>query len=359
MFPVSVSHVCSAWRQIAFRTPSLWRRISLSPNEDMWRERIHRARACSLDVQLLPWVTTRPGRPRPQYLDVYTVQWYMYLVLPLIQHWRSLEIMFTDFAPFLWNSALSGCCSKSSRARALLLEDLSLMYRANDDSKEFCLFSGCAPRLRRVTLDGIRLTWLPSLFSNLSYLDYTHHGFTNSHQAVDDVLSILQVSSSLKELRLLFPQKRVRHSLPSRSNPVTRRITLPVLTHLQLRVEGGDIPYELAHLMTLISSPSLISLRLIDLGRRNTFFPHLHTFFRGYTVSPSLRILRIENGWYDSHMLTTVLRKLPNIRQLVIRRPNVPDQIIHMARSRKGSRWAGEPHGRGSRRFHHPSIQLT
>lgn len=355
MFPVTVSHVCRNWRQIAFRTPALWRRITLTPQTDMWQERIHRARACTLDIQLLDQITTGSGLPRQQRLDVHTVYWYMYLVMPLIRRWRSLEIDFTVPSPYLWNAALSGCCSKSTRAQALALEDLSLVYRANDDSKEFCLFSGIAPRLRHVTLDGIRLTWLPSLFSNLSYLDYTHHGFTVGHQAVEDMICMLEVSSRLAELKLLFPRKPNPHH-PFLPHPVTRRVLLPFLINLHLRVEGPDIPFELAHLMTLIDTPSLAFLRLIDLNQRPLSFPNLKSFFYVYPLPPSLRILRIEHGWYDSRMVTPALRALPNIRQLVVRRRHAPDQVLNLnPRSPKGTRWTRDIYGQ--MHFHvHPNL---
>lgn len=268
MFPVIISHVCRTWRQVAFSTPTLWRRVTLSPQMDMWRERIRRAGVCTLDIQLFPCVTPRSGPPQRQFLDIHAVQWQMHVVTPFLRRWRSLEIVFTDYSPFLWNAALSVCCSKSSRAQALALEELSLIYHANDDTKEFCLFSGFAPRLRRVTLDGIRLTWLPSLFSNLTHLDYTHHTFTIEHQAVHDVISMLEVSTRLVELKILFPRKHTP-VVPTRPHPISRRVLLPFLSHLHLRVEGSDVPFELAHLMALVLTPYLSSLQLIDVDRRH------------------------------------------------------------------------------------------
>lgn len=357
MLPVVVSHVCSTWRAIAFRTPSLWRRITLSPRMDMWRERMHRARACSLDVQLLPWVKFRSGIARRQYLDIHTVQWYMHLVVPFIYRWRSLEISFTDYSPYLWNAALFGCCSRSNRAQALMLEELSLVYPRNDDTKEFALFSGCAPRLRRVTVDGIRLAWLPSLFGNLTFLDYSHHAFTWGHEAVNDVISILQVSSRLTELRILFPQKRVT-TLPPRTPPVNKRIVLPYLTHLYARVDGAAIPLELAHLLSLVHTPSLISLRLIDLTRRHHSFSNLAAFFQLYSLPRTLRIVRIEHGWFDQNLIFPLLYALPSIRHLVVRRPHAPDMFYDLISRRwKAGNKIEDTFGYSSFHARHPSIQ--
>ncbi|KAG6850347.1 hypothetical protein H0H93_014620 [Arthromyces matolae] len=334
MFPVRISHVCHKWRHIALHTPTLWRRIMLGPSIDMWKERISRAGTCTLDVQLLPLRTARWQAHHREYLDATTVQWYFHLVTALLQRWRSLEVVFTDYSPYLWNAALSGLCSRSRRALAPAMRDLTLVYRANDDTKEFTLFGGYAPNLRNVTLDGIRLTWLPSLFSNLTYLDYTHHGFTVGHQAVFDVINVLEVSSRLVELRILFPPPRLQ-VYHTRSNPVTRRVILSSLQHLHLRVEGSDIPFELAHLMTLVLSPSLISLSLIDIDHRYTVFPSLKSFFYVFAIPPSLRSLRIEHRWYDPRMVSPIVSALPHLRQVVVRRPQMPDQVLNLT-YRKG-----------------------
>ncbi|KAG6841697.1 hypothetical protein C0991_007967 [Blastosporella zonata] len=276
--------------------------------------------------------------PEHKFVDAITVQWYFHPVTPLLRRWRSLEIVFTDYAPYLWNAALSGCCSQSRRSQAPALQELTLIYRANDDTKQFCLFAGIAPRLRTVTIDGVRLTWLPSLFGNLTFLDYTHHGFSVEHQAVHDVISMLEISSRLVELRILFPPKQ-RPPPPTRSQPVTRRVILRFLKHLHLRVEGSDIPFELAHLMTLVFTPSLTSLRLIDVDHRHPAFPSLKSFFYVCAITPSLRFLRIEYGWYDPRMMSSILSALPHLRQVIVRRSHMPDQVHNLtSRDRKGHR---------------------
>ena len=325
MFPVTMSHVCRAWRELALRTPALWRRITLGPREHMWRERIRRAKSCSLDIQLLSWISTKSGTPLPRYLDVHMVQWYMHLVTPHINRWRSLEISFTTYSPFLWNAALSDCCGTGRRVFAPLVRDLSLIYPLNDDTKSFTLFAGFAPQLRRLTLDGLRLTWLPSLFQNLTFLDYRHHRFSSGYQAVREVLAMLQISSRLVHLQVLFPWRgdgacallEPRH----RCTPVT----LPVLTYLHIRVNGKDIPFEMIHLMTHISAPALSSLHLLDLAHSQSPFPHLHTFLKAYSPPLSLKTLRVEHGWYNSHLISS-FSTLPHLQQFIVKRPQRHDQ---------------------------------
>jgi len=320
--PITVSHVCRQWREISLRTPSLWQRVRLSPHERLLREWIDRARTCPLDVELLPWRETRGGSRRSQDLNAYTVQWYMYIVLPFIHRWRSLHLLFTDYQPYLWRGALAGCGPP-----APALEELSLVYRLNDNTEEFLLFSEHAPRLRRLTVDGIRLVWSPQLFANLTYLDYTHHGFTSGHRAVEDVISILSISTRLVDLRLLFPRGQVA-VLPSRSDYVTTRIRLRHLLHLQLTVDGSDIPFELAHLVTLISARNLSSIRLVDLGHSHSSFPTLKSFFFVFPIPRSLSTIEIGHGWYDPRMIQPLSQSLPKLSKIVVKRARLPDQVL-------------------------------
>lgn len=335
-FPVTISHVCHQWRRIALQTPSLWRRVTLSPKERMWKERIRRSRACTLDVQLLPSPfkiskslgrsARTPDKPVID-LDPYSIQWHMHMVIPYLTRWRSFEVAFPSYAPCLWKAALSRICSRRG-AQAPQLEDLHLTYRQNDDPEAFTLFSGSAPKLRSVTLIGIRLNWLPSLFANLSTLNYTHHGFTVGYQAVQDVVDILSVSSALVELSIAFPRK-ASPCLPSRSKPVHTRVLLSRLQHLTFRVEGSDIPYELAMLSTLLLTPSLTALSMVDALHSYTSFSSLKQFFYGYPLPRTLEHVRLEWGWYDSRMIQPLTQGCRSIKDIVVKKRG-GEQLIHL-----------------------------
>lgn len=333
--PVIVSHVCQQWRRIALQTPALWRRITLSPKERMWKERIKRSKTCTLDVQLLPSPSKLPkslGRSSRKVdkpvidLDPYSIQWHMHMVIPYIARWRSFEVAFPSYAPCLWKAALSRICARRG-AQAPQLQDLHLTYRQNDDPEAFTLFSGSAPKLRSVTLNGIRLNWLPSLFANLAALDYTHHGFTVGYQAVQDVVDILSVSSALVELSLAFPRK-ANPCLPARSKPVHTRVLLDRLQHLTFRVEGSDIPYELAMLSTLLLTPSLTTLSMVDALHSYTSFSSLKQFFYGYALPRSLEHVELEWGWYDSRMIQPLTQGCRNIKDIVVKRRG-GEQFVH------------------------------
>jgi len=294
----------------------------------MWRERIYRAKACSLDVELGDGVSPAQtgGRSRAPHFDIHTVQWYMHLVLPFIHRWRSLHISFINYAPFLWNAAISACCETGTNAHAPLIEELSLIYPANDDTKEFTLFDGVAPKLKRLTIDGIRLAWLPSLFQNLTFLDYTHRRPIRGNKAVSLVFSMLEVSKQLRELRLCFSSGQdVDNSQLSGHVRAHRRISLPLLAVLHLRIDGSDIPVELIALLPLLSFPSLTSLRLLDSNHSPEPFAYLSTFFRMFRIPSMLRSLRMEAGWVDHRMLPSLFRFLRVLGRIVISATCLPD----------------------------------
>jgi hypothetical protein len=339
-FPIIVSHVCSAWRDVALHTPSLWRRITLNSNAhyrlDMWRERIHRAKVCSLDIEVGEFPSHCGRKPPKSYFDIHTVQWHMHLVLSFISRWRSLKLSFPHYAPFLWNAALSTCCGAGRGVYAPLIEELSLVYPANDDTKVFTLFGGVAPRLTRLTIDGIRLAWLPSLFGNLTFLDYTHRGPIRGNQAVALVLDMVEVSSRLQELRISFPSYvNDLRPLPGHAR-AHKQVALPFLSILHLRIEGPDIPYELYSLLPHLTFPSLISLHLLDLHRSLHTFPRLGPFLQVFRPPPSLKYLWMECGWVDNQILPSMLRSLKGLRRAMVNGAKVPDSYFVGVAGRRG-----------------------
>ncbi|KZT09306.1 uncharacterized protein LAESUDRAFT_647525 [Laetiporus sulphureus 93-53] len=327
MLPMVLSHVCRAWRCLALHTPALWRRITLDHRLHLWARRIHRSKTCTLDIELLPPPLPSNGFNRVPSHDARVVQYYMQLVDPLIHRWRSFEVRFDTYAPHLWNAALSAC-RDTPEAQAPFLQELTLVYRGNDDSTEFVLFNGVAPRLRRATLCGIRLAWLPSLFENLVFLDYTHHGFTRSLEAAAEVLNMLQVSCHLQELRIAFPWRG--DSIARYPTPAPRSVSLAQLHTLTISVEGPDIPCALWLVLSRLSLPAVRILRLRSRYpfRRPTIFPRLHYVLRDLPPMPSVDYLYLEHGWLDTHFVFPLLLGLPRLEHLCLHGPRVTEPFL-------------------------------
>ncbi|KAF9257514.1 hypothetical protein L218DRAFT_111327 [Marasmius fiardii PR-910] len=333
-FPITVSHVCRFWRELSLRTPLLWSTIHFAPRTSALRERTLRAKACPLDI-VIQELPTRP-------FNFYEIQRYMCFATSHIHRWRSLNITILNYVPYLWNAALSECCS-SHHSQAPTMEELSLVYRKNDDTKEFCLFSGYAPRLRRVTIDGIRLTWLPSLFHNLTHLDYTHHPFSMGSQAVNEIMSVLTVSSRLLGLRLTYPTGRnARRN--SRSTFSSGTVHLAHLRTLCFRVETIDIPDELIQIATTLFTPNLTTLEFQDsyknhpsIQSRRTPFLNLSMFLTVYIFPVSLRVLRFDHRWYNEEVALST-RQLVNLHTVVVRPENGTDRTFGTTSKRRARR---------------------
>ncbi|KAI0338889.1 hypothetical protein BDW22DRAFT_655703 [Trametopsis cervina] len=347
MLPITVSHVCRDWRYLALRTPALWRRITLDSRLRMWSERIVRARACTLDVEILPQALPITPRIRRHYLDAQTVQLYMHMIAPYLSRLRSLTVSFEHYAPYLWNATLSVCCGFGPKVQAPRLESLSLVHPNNDDPKEFLLFNGHAPLLRSVTLNGIRLTWMPSLFTNLTFLDYTHHGFTRGQDAEIEIFRMLQVCTHLRELRLAFPGQ-TRKTMQLHLTPLSPkdRIYFEHLRVLTIHVDSADIPSALVILvsrfhfrylrkMTLSSSaPVLIAPQ----GRNHfgthssmqmPFFSRTRKFLKALPRLPSLTRLELTNAWCRASFVCGILiQHVPKLKLLTLRSPNVDDAFL-------------------------------
>ena len=338
MFPVLVSHVCHSWRAIALHTQTLWRRVVLTQHSDliMWQERLYRARSCTLDVVL----ASHPTSSEPH--DIDDLELKMHMLAPHLTHMRSIHIRLDGYTPYLWNITLgplcqtsSGSCDPHSKGRISVprLESLSLRYSRNDDTKEFTLFDGASPCLSRLAVEGVRLTWLPGLFGNLRYLEYTHHGFTSGSTAVDEILSILHVSFQLRELKLCFASKAIETEILYMGGKlvVEEIVTLPFLETLSLGVDGTDVkvPTELVSVVSRLSLPSLRKLNLCEpcLTRQSPWnyvtlqFAGLTTFFDTIHEQAcwcSVTDLSIEGRWVELPLIVGLGRSFPCLRTIGI-----------------------------------------
>jgi hypothetical protein len=332
---------------LAIHTHTLWRRLSFcSHGLRLWKERIARTRGCSLDVTITP--------PQHHFPDMDALALQLHLLVPHISRARSFELRFSSYSPFLWNTALGPICCQEQRndntsryaftpsVYALKLEKLTLCYPENDDTKEFALFGGIAPRLHNVILDGIRLTWLPELYGRLTHLDYTHHGFTAGKTAVDEILGMIRVSCALRELRICFRRKVLDEEvlyLPYDNVPEGQTHLLQ-LEQLDLAIDESDvdIPPELLSLLSRLSVPNLRELHLVDLRfkpanrrqRKSVPFPGLEGALSLFqvTIPSSIKVLAMAGRWADPSSIPALAKYFRELDDLDV--DGVERDLVHM-----------------------------
>jgi hypothetical protein len=274
----------------------------------------------------------------------------LHLLVPHISKARSLDLRFSSYSPFLWNTALGPICRQEHNmgrhasaplVHALQLEKLTLCFPENDDTKEFTLFAGVAPRLHNVTLDGIRLTWLPELYGRLTHLDYTHHGFTTGPTAVDEVLGMFQVSSALRELRICF-RRGVRDGevlyLPRNDAPAETHLLQLERLFLAVDESDIDIPPELTSLSSRLSMPKLHELHLVDRhfqpANRRWCKPAPFPGLRGalslfqVTIPPNIKVLAMAGRWADHSSIPALAKHFTELHNLEIY--GEEKDLIHM-----------------------------
>ena len=133
-----------------------------------------------------------------------------------------------------------------------------------------------APRLRYFRLSGIPFRGLPNLLSfttQLAYLllvDIPHSGFISPKA----MAALLSESSSLKMFRLEFQSPQSRPGLESRSQPPSKRYTLPSLKKFHFK---GVTEY-LEDLVTFIDAPQLDIFLITFFNQINFDTPGLAEF---------------------------------------------------------------------------------
>ncbi|KAL5482585.1 hypothetical protein ACEPAI_9179 [Sanghuangporus weigelae] len=311
-FPVVASQVCSHWRFLILHSPRLWQVVRPDGRRNLCTKRIQRARGQPLHVEI-----ALPPNTKFQASALVDIHSRMACVLPAIRQWRSLSMRFDVYSPFLLNSTLSGLCTGRPRLASCVpeLESLALVYPANDDTKEFHLFGGNAPKLRHVTLHGVRLRWSPSLFENLVYFDYTHHSFSMGHGTVREVLAMLSVSKNLRTLRIGLPDSHDTDHFDDWLADTYASVELCLLQKLTVRVAVGCNPAkELNKLFSKLVMPSLSVLQL-DAPEYYTTFSRkaVKAVLLPFLGHPTIEQLIVGKAWNHRRCIDAFARSLPNL----------------------------------------------
>ncbi|EAU86096.1 hypothetical protein CC1G_07175 [Coprinopsis cinerea okayama7 len=216
-FQTLASHVCHRWRQIAIRTPSLWKTIHLRepvhiPRAKAYLERCSASSNYLLDI-LVDTVAQEEHIPGVT-LCREEINAIFELIIPHVAHWRSFHLKVRDNECKLSARHYLGSCGPAPRLETLQLyhfEDYRTaqnLYLATY-RPPVVVFSNSLPRLRNVSLIGVNLPWTRSPYLvNLEKLELALHpdNIRPSYECWDH---ILRNSPNLQSLNLHYSGPRV------------------------------------------------------------------------------------------------------------------------------------------------------
>lgn len=232
------SAVCRFWKQVIFRTPSLWSVITSADRQEFVKLALIASRSTPLDINYNLGHHSNGWSDR-QFVD---------LIRPHIHRFRSLTLDITVAGS--WRDILS-----TDKPR---LEDIHILTRGPSIHVTPSPLSRTAPKLRRVHIDGfiVPLGDMTELRS-LVYKNAPLHPLP-----LADIITILRSSPALEELILEqdTPPTRSTDIPPPADIPMDHSpIYLPDLKELNLR---GYPEKVVAHLLECIKMPSCDSVRL-------------------------------------------------------------------------------------------------
>ena len=184
-FEVTVSHVCRLWREVALNTHTLWSTPDFSGGPPFTEPAVYleRSKGAPLDIAIDITEDKDDSDDPDDPSCAQELEQILDLIIPHVWHWRSLELMVSDYAPMHAALTRMGACPG-----APMLEVLELYHYEDDEEgalaftpaelreQDFVLFRGDAPRLAHVALWGVHLDWARSTFlSGLADLELAYH----------------------------------------------------------------------------------------------------------------------------------------------------------------------------------------
>ncbi|KDR86016.1 hypothetical protein GALMADRAFT_235207 [Galerina marginata CBS 339.88] len=312
--PLLFGAVCPRWRDIAWRTPSLWTSITIylfpkktSFQNEMINEWLGRAGGLPLDLSVYCY---------EQYA---TPEYFLILPLSIRLHYahrlRSLELHLPhrhlaippDFFRYLLSDLTAGTHDGHS-----IIESLLVKTSGDRDRAQLNLLS--LPSLRKLDLCGpLDLPKIHVQWQNLARLD-----LSTRRLDVVETLKILKQASKLVECKISF-----RSYNPGPGSPIPE---IPVMLHNLNRLEieqHSDNSKPFFHNLVL---PGLSFLKIT-----NPVFSELtiDTFASFLVGSQCLRELILEQlSGLDNDVVINILRVAPSVR------------VLHLASKSRFSSWS-------------------
>ncbi|EIW85884.1 hypothetical protein CONPUDRAFT_113973 [Coniophora puteana RWD-64-598 SS2] len=280
--PITVSHVCRHWRQVALSTATLWSTIVLTfPSSSVQLTRtltwLHRSRNRALhlflDFRDPDWNWSENTHP----FSWKSMENVMRLLVPHAHRWSRVELLTDTWSPiftFLWYA--------SRITSAPILEDIKVSrcnaffaskgetFRPLDMRTPIAWFnSGTAlTNLRRVSLAGVHVDWAHAGLAGLEELELKFHA-ADVMPTLREFADIVAASPNLRRLAVVGwgPRLGPSDAAQGTTDPdfvrAQHSVRLPNLEELMLGYV--DAAYAVDFL-SLLCMPTLRHLKLEDLS---------------------------------------------------------------------------------------------
>ncbi|KAJ6568823.1 hypothetical protein B0H19DRAFT_938022 [Mycena capillaripes] len=279
--PITISHTCRRWQQIALETGSLWTNIVLTfpaSEKQLTRTSIWLSRSTTYPLNILldfrdpDWDWEEEETHEFRWADMEAV---LLLLLPAAARWRTVDLLTDTWAPifvFLLHTRTVG--PTLNRLERLHLARCNAYFARRGQvfepsvlGQHLPLFGGedaVVPRLREVTLTGVHIQWSAAPLANLTKLEFKYQAM-DVMPTIAQFTQILAASPNLEALALVGhgPQFSSPTNVHAGSAYYPGTITLARLTQCTLGfVDVNDA----MKLLALFGLPALCKLSLEDVS---------------------------------------------------------------------------------------------
>lgn len=178
---LSLSRVCSHWYNLIRDSPPLWTRVSLSDPPSLVETALQRSSCHQVDIVIYV------GPPK----NPLEFQTFMHSISLHRDRWRRMDIR----VPYPYVEGIVEALGVAPpNLEKLIFKDRDTVSCSNN----YDLFRGKAPRLSKLTLNGVSIRWDSEVLHNLTFLDisWVHFSSTNA------ILRALSHSPQLQRLTI-------------------------------------------------------------------------------------------------------------------------------------------------------------
>ncbi|RDB15006.1 hypothetical protein Hypma_005510 [Hypsizygus marmoreus] len=233
---IQVTHVCSHWRHVALKCPTLWSNIAINRKYDEVAVYLERSGSATLAIEGELCFDC----------DAHAMERSPALHAVFADTLRIRHISLTQPNFFI---TCDGKFFETFNKPAPMLESLTLINHSNRSSPKIPenIFLGQCPRLRSLALQTLLFSWDSHIFRGLTSLEITRH--PNSHRSsITQVMSALESMPNLGKLHL----DSVLVLLPYNTmlSPPAQGLHLPRLKYLHMSADIISCVYFVKYLTT-------------------------------------------------------------------------------------------------------------